>query len=369
MLAVEGTGVGIWEYVPGSERLSWDARCRALLNAGPEEPDQYASFLSAVHHGDRRRVEDEIQRALGGSSDCFRVDCRPSRESGKERWLMLAGRGLFDHRAEPIGVVGTLADVTDRKRTEGELQAETERLRRGTVELELAIRTRDQFLLTLAHDLRTPLTAIGGWVRLLQSAKLSPEQAARALDVIGRNVKAQTRIVDDLLDVSRIASGELRVYPIWCDAATIIDSAIDAIRPAAQVKDIRIDTIVQPRGAVMFADPQRLQQVLWHVLANAVKFTGRCGQITVACARAGGELEIAVSDNGEGIAPQLLPLVFERPAEEAAGEDGRRRLGLAIVRHLVTLHGGSAHVHSDGKGLGTTLTLRLPLPARAEAAS
>ena len=370
VFAVESTGIGIWEYVPATGRLSWDARCRALLNAGPDLPDRYQSFLASVHPGDRPQLEDQIQRALEGSTDCFRVDCRPAPGGGEERWLMFAGRGLFDHRAEPVGVVGTVIEVTDRKRTEEDLRAEAERFRRLSVEHEVSIRSRDQFLMTLAHDLRTPLTAIGGWVRLLQSAKLSPEQAARALDVIGRNVKTQTRIVDDLLDLSRMATGELRVQPIWCDAATVIDSAIDAIRPAAEAKDIRIDTVVGPDAAGMFADPQRVQQILWHVIGNAVKYTGRCGQVTVTCARVAGELEIAVADNGEGIAPHLLPVVFDRlvHGDGPGGEDGRRGLGLAIVRHLMTLHGGSARVHSDGKGLGTTLTLRLPLPARAEAA-
>jgi len=270
---------------------------------------------------------------------------------------------------EPNGVAGAVVDVTERKTSEDALRQTAEQLRRLNMELEEAIRSKDQFLITLSHDLRTPLTAIGGWVRLLQSAKLSPEQAARALDVIARNVKTQTRIVDDLLDVSRIATGELHVHPIWCDAAAVVESALDGIRPAAAAKDIRLETTVAPEGVRMFADPQRLQQVLFHLLSNAVKFTGRSGQVTITCRCEDNETAIVITDNGEGIAPQLVPHMFDRPspAEGSAGrEHGSRGLGLAIVRHLVALHGGRTTVHSDGKGLGTTLTVRLPLPQAAE---
>jgi PAS domain S-box-containing protein len=372
-LALESIGIGTWEYAPGTGWLSWDRRCRALLNAGADAPDRYDAFLAAIHPDDRSRVHDHLQRFLHSpDTDAFHVECRPVSFDGIERWVKVNGHGFFTDRGEPTCLLGTVFDITDRKRRETELLANEERCRRLNVELEQANRTKDQFLMTLSHELRTPLTAIAGWVRLLQSAKLSTEQGARALDVISRNVKTQTRIVDDLLDVSRIATGELRVHPIWCDASAVIEAAIDAIRPAAAAKDIRIDTVVEPDARTVFADPQRLQQVLWHVLANAVKFTGRWGQIVLACRRTDRDVEIAVTDNGEGIAPQFIPFVFDRFSHgdaSPAREDGGQALGLAIVRHLVTLHGGSANAHSDGKGLGTTVTVRLPLSAAARDAT
>jgi len=164
----------------------------------------------------------------------------------------------------------------------------------------------------------------------------------------------------------------LKVHPIWCDASAVIEAATDAIRPAAVAKDIRVDAVVEPDAVKVFADPERLQQILWHVLANAVKFTGRWGQVALTCRRIGRDVEIAVSDNGEGIAPQFIPFVFDRFSQADASpprERGGQGLGLAIVRHLVTLHGGSASAHSDGKGLGTTITVRLPLPAAAQESS
>jgi signal transduction histidine kinase len=372
-LAVESTGIGTWDYTPATGSLSWDVRCKALFNVGSDAPDRYDAFLAAIHPDDRPRVHDCFQRSLhSAGADTFHVECRPVSRDGHERWVMANGHGFFDSRGEPARVLGTALDVTDRKRREEELLANEERFRRLSVELEQANRTKDQFLMTLSHELRTPLTAIAGWVRLLQSAKLSGEQAARALDVIGRNVKTQTRIVDDLLDVSRIATGELRVHPIWCDASAVLEAATDAIRPAAAAKDIRVDMVVEPDARTMFADPQRVQQILWHVLANAVKFTGRWGQIALTCRRVGRDVEIAVSDNGEGIATQFVPFVFGRFSQADASprrEHGGQGLGLAIVSHLVTLHGGSASAHSDGKGLGTTITVRLPLPAAAQESS
>ena len=372
-LAVESTGIGTWEYTPATGSLSWDGRCKALFNVGADAPDRYDAFLAAIHPDDRPRVHDCLQRSLqSAGTDTFHVECRPVSPEGYQRWVMANGHAFFDSRGEPARVLGTALDVTDRKRREEELQANEERFRRLSVELEQANRTKDQFLMTLSHELRTPLTATAGWVRLLQSAKLSTEQAARALDVIGRNVKTQTRIVDDLLDVSRMATGELKVHPIWCDASAVIEAATDAIRPAAVAKDIRVDAVVEPDAVKVFADPERLQQILWHVLANAVKFTGRWGQVALTCRRIGRDVEIAVSDNGEGIAPQFIPFVFDRFAQADASprrEHGGQGLGLAIVRHLVTLHGGSASAHSDGKGLGTTITVRLPLPAAAQESS
>jgi len=367
-LAVESTGIGLWEYEPGSGRIIWDARSRTIFDVAPETPDRYDALLEAIHPDDRRRFDEAIQQSLGADAEGVRVECRLIPRAAGERWLMAHARRVA-HPAEPNRVVGTVLDVTDRKRREDELRANEEQFRRLTTALEEANRTKDQFLMTLSHELRTPLTAIGGWVRLLQSAKLSPEQTARALIVISRNIKTQTRIVDDLLDVSQIGSGELRVHPVWCDAAAVLSAGIDAVRAAADEKDIRIGMSVAPDAGMIFADPQRVQQVLWHALNNAVKFTGRCGQITVSCSRAGADVEIAVRDNGEGIAAQFIPFVFDCFSQADATprrEHGGQGLGLAIVRHLVGLHGGSARVSSDGKGLGTTLTVRLPFPSAAD---
>ncbi len=244
--------------------------------------------------------------------------------------------------------------------------AEQERARIATIarELENANRAKDDFLATVSHELRTPLNAMVGWVRMLQSGALPAEKHARALETIERNAQVQTQLVEDLLDVSRIISGKMRLDVGSVDLPTVVEHAIEAVRPAALAKSITLRLTMDPRAAPILGDPDRLQQVVWNLLTNAVRFTGKGGTIRIAVIKHDSSAEIIVADNGQGIDPAFLPHLFERfrQADSTPSRNyGGLGLGLAIVRHLVELHGGSVSVESEGRGKGATFRVCLPL--------
>jgi PAS domain S-box-containing protein len=227
-----------------------------------------------------------------------------------------------------------------------------------------ANRMKDEFLATLSHELRTPLTAILGWSGMLRSGQLDAETSRRALEAIERNAKSQRQIVEDVLDVSRIITGKLRLDVREIQPALLIDTAIEAVRPAAEAKGVRIQKIMDAGAGRLTGDPSRLQQVFWNLLSNAVKFTPKGGRVTVRLERTSSHLEISVSDTGQGISAEFLPFVFDRFRQAdstTTRKHGGLGLGLAIVRHLVELHGGTVRAESAGIGEGATFTVTLPL--------
>jgi signal transduction histidine kinase/ActR/RegA family two-component response regulator len=226
-----------------------------------------------------------------------------------------------------------------------------------------ANRLKDEFLATLSHELRTPLNAVLGWTRILRAApSIEPATQRRALDSIERNAHAQARLIEDLLEVSRIVTGKLRLHVVPVDLAAVVDAAVEIVRPAAAAKQIRLETEVRPRPAMTLGDPDRLQQIIWNLLSNAVKFTPAGGRISITLARPAG-YHLAISDSGIGIDPAFLPHAFE-PFRQADGtarrEHGGLGLGLAIAKQLVELHGGTIRVTSEGSGRGATFEIVLP---------
>jgi signal transduction histidine kinase/CheY-like chemotaxis protein len=231
-------------------------------------------------------------------------------------------------------------------------------------EAESANRAKDEFLATVSHELRTPLNAILGWAHMLRANKLDKLTQTRALETIERNAKSQAQLIEDILDVSRIVAGKLNLDVRPVELASIVNAAIDAVRPAADAKGIELDEILDPRAGPVLGDPNRMQQVIWNLAANAVKFTGKGGRVQVRLQRAGSYVEIVISDTGQGINSEFLPYVFERFRQADATSTrshGGLGLGLAIVRHLVEMHGGAVFADSPGEGKGSTFTVRLPL--------
>ena len=231
-------------------------------------------------------------------------------------------------------------------------------------EAQSANRTKDEFLAVLSHELRTPLNAIVGYSRLLRGGILAAEKVDRALETLERNASALTQIVEDILDVSRIVSGKIRfdVQPV--NLPLVIDNAVATVQPAADAKGVRVQTVVDPRVAPIAGDPDRLQQVVWNLLSNAVKFTKRDGRVQVRVERVNSHVEIVVSDTGSGIRADFLPYVFERFRQGDAGttrKTGGLGLGLAIVRSIVEMHGGTVEASSEGEGKGSTFVVRLPI--------
>lgn len=263
------------------------------------------------------------------------------------------------------------AEVIERKRAEQEREVLLQREREARHDAEEASRLKDEFLATVSHELRTPITAIVGWSQLLRTGgHFEPGETEHALEVIERNAKLQTRLIDDLLDISRTIAGKLRLNVEPVDLVHIVNSALDAVRPAADGKGITLSvedaTVPQIR-----ADGDRIQQIVWNLLTNAIKFTPAEGRVTVRLARVNAEVHVAVTDTGEGITPEFLPYVFDRFRQADSSltrSRGGLGLGLAIVRHLTELHGGTVTVSSQGSGQGSTFLVRLPITARSTGA-
>jgi signal transduction histidine kinase/CheY-like chemotaxis protein len=234
---------------------------------------------------------------------------------------------------------------------------------------QLANRMKDEFLMTVSHELRTPLTAIYGWARMLVSGQIRDDQRQRAIEVIERNAQAQTQLVNDLLDVSRAISGKVRLDVRPVDLSQVISAAIDSMQPAADAKLIRLETVLDPNASAISGDRERMQQIVWNLLSNAIKFTPEGGRVQVRLERQDSHVEIVVSDTGSGIDQNFLPYVFDRFRQGDAGTTRQHSglgLGLAIVRQLVELHGGSVLVESPGAGQGTTFRVILPLTMARE---
>jgi signal transduction histidine kinase/ActR/RegA family two-component response regulator len=245
---------------------------------------------------------------------------------------------------------------------------ESERLARE--EVERTSRVKDEFVATLSHELRTPLTAILGWAQMLRSGERPPDQVAKGVEIIERNARMQTQIIDDLLDMSRIVAGKIRLDVQQVHLPEVIEAALATVRPAADAKAIRLQTVIDPHVSPVRGDPNRLQQIAWNLLSNAIKFTPRGGRVQIALQRVNSHVEITVTDTGQGITAEFLPHVFERFRQSDSSSTRRHAglgLGLAIVKQLVELHGGSVRVSSAGEGHGATFTVELPLiPVVAE---
>jgi PAS domain S-box-containing protein len=274
----------------------------------------------------------------------------------EKRYFDFVYQPIFDRDNKVTGIFGHGVDITEQ--VEARQQAES------------ANQLKDEFLATLSHELRTPLNAILGWSQMLQNGNLDQSQRQKALVTIERNARSQNQLIEDLLDVSRIITGKLRLDVRAVDLSSVISAAVDAARPAAEAKNIRIQVLLDPEAALISGDTDRLQQVVWNLLSNAIKFTPKDGRIQVRLERVNSHIEIVVSDTGKGIEPEFLPYVFDR-FRQSDGSMTRRHgglgLGLAIVRQLVELHGGTVSVNSEGEGQGATFTASLPLlPLRTE---
>ncbi len=262
-----------------------------------------------------------------------------------------------------IGTITVIEDVSERVATERELRARIAASEKARATAEAASRVKDEFLATLSHEIRTPLNAVLGWTRILKSREFDVPTVRRAIEVIDRNASAQLTLISDMLDMARISAGKVRLDMSDVDIASVALAAIDVVRPAADAKGVTLITDMARRVPSVSADQDRLLQIIWNLLSNAVKFTERGGTVTLSLAAQNHHVRLAVSDTGQGIAPEFLPQVFER-FKQADASSARRHgglgLGLALVRELVELHGGSVHVKSDGLGLGSTFTVQLP---------
>jgi CheY-like chemotaxis protein/nitrogen-specific signal transduction histidine kinase len=255
-------------------------------------------------------------------------------------------------------------EIAERKQAEEERAQLLIREQAARAEAEQSNRTKDEFLATLSHELRTPLTAILGWSHLVRTGKLEEEQMSRAVETIERNARSQSQLIDDLLDVSRIITGKLKLEARSVDLGTVLQAAIEAVRPSFEAKSIRFENMIDSQALLIPGDANRLQQIFWNLFINAVKFTPEGGEVRLEVECDESQVRISVTDSGIGISPEFLPYIFDR-FRQADGSTTRVHgglgLGLSIVKHLVQLHHGTVEVESKGKDQGSRFTVSLPM--------
>ncbi|MBW4575973.1 MAG: response regulator [Aphanothece sp. CMT-3BRIN-NPC111] len=364
-------------------------RCQAICGFTLEESLE-AGWLQSVHPEDRQQVLanwSAYTREGKEYSDEFRF----LSPEGIVRWTHFRSSPMLSDRGELVGYVGTVEDITERKQGE-EARAEFIREQSARQQAEAANRMKDEFLATLSHELRTPLNSMLGWARLLRTRKFDENTTARALETIERNAKLQAQLIEDILDVTRIIQGKVRLNFRSVNLVNVIETAIDGLRPAAEAKAINLELslanleggdsdnspessapskltnilkskIPNPKFSVS-GDSDRLQQVVWNLLSNAIKFTPEGGKVEVQLESASSYVQIKVRDTGIGITPQFLPYIFDRFRQAdstTTRSQGGLGLGLAIVRNLVELHCGNIYADSKGAGQGATFTVKLPL--------
>jgi PAS domain S-box-containing protein len=327
---------------------SWNAAAHQLFGYSADE--MIGKPIRTLIPPERQSEEDDIMARLRQGERIDHFETVRIAKDGRRLDISVTISPLRNASGAIIGASKIARDISALKAAEEELQQ--------------ANRLKDEFLASLSHELRTPLNAILGYSRMLRTGMLPPSRHEKAIETIERNATSLTQIVEDVLDVSRIVSGKIRLNVQPVDFPEIARNAIDAVTPAADAKNIRIETVIDPHAAPIAGDPERLQQILWNLLSNAVKFTGKAGKVQVRLERVNSYVELSVSDTGVGISPEFLPHVFERFRQADAGiarERGGLGLGLSIARQLTEMHGGTIEAASGGVGQGATFRLKMPL--------
>jgi PAS domain S-box-containing protein len=349
----------------------------ATWNAGAERIQGYTADEIMGQHFSRFYPPDAIESGwpehelqVATAEGRFHDEGWRLRKDGSRLWASVTITALRDDSGRLRGFAKLTRDLSERKQAET-TQADTERReemleaeRSARMEAQRAARMKDEFLATLSHELRTPLNAILGWTQVLRMGRQAPEDIKHGLEVIERNARAQVQLIDDLLDLSRILAGQIRLDVQRLALVDVITAAVESAAPGAHAKGVRLEKVLDPRGSLVSGDPARLQQVVWNLLSNAIKFTPRGGRVQVLLERVNSHIEMSVSDTGIGIPISFLPHVFERFTQKdstASRNHGGLGLGLAISKQLVELHGGSIHAKSRGEGQGAAFTVKLPL--------
>jgi PAS domain S-box-containing protein len=369
----ERAQVGYWHWEIALNRLEWSPLCKRLFAIPEDEELSYGRFLAALHPDDRERTDRAVRECLESKGHMdYDIEYRTVWLDGAVRWIHAKGSATFEN-GQPVRMAGIALDITDRRIIEAERERLLAQEQRAHAEADAARaeaqatnRAKDEFIALVSHELKNPLNSILGYARLLQSGRMNSKETAKAIDAIIRNTMSTSRLTEDLLDISRIVSGKLSLETVETELAEVIEAAVNDARPAAEAKGIEISVAILPINAEFTGDPMRLQQVVMNLLTNAIKFTPAGGWVSVTLRRECKQAEIVVSDTGQGISPELLPHIFDRFRQ--ADDDSTKKkglgLGLAIVRHLVELHGGTVEARSEGEGRGAAFTVRLPLAER-----
>ena len=335
---------------------SWNPAAERMF--GWTAAEAIGRHITLIIPEERRAEEDHIIGCIrrGERVEHFETE-RLTRDGGLLN-VSITVSPVKDASGRIVGASKIARDFTERRR----LEDERDRL---LVSAQAASRAKDQLLATVSHELRTPLNSILGYARLLEDPALDEATRAHAVEIITRSARSQGQLIDDLLDLSRVVTGRMRLTFTQADLTALVEAALDTVRPAATAKSLTLATAIAPERVEISCAPDRIRQVIWNLVTNAIKFTPAGGRIDVIVERSRDEAEVTVTDTGIGIAPETLPHVFELFSQEdpsSTRTHGGLGLGLALVKSLVELHGGQVTAHSPGKGKGATFTVRLPIP-------
>jgi signal transduction histidine kinase/ActR/RegA family two-component response regulator len=357
---LEAAGVGYWELDLATQITKRSLQHDRIFGYPQGVPEwTLDDFLSHVVAGERERVSESVRLALA-SDDQFRIECPIVGADGVHRWIQVSARVERASDQTAARMLGIVLDVTERRTLLGREQ-------HARREAEHANHLKDEFLATLSHELRTPLNTILGWADLLGEGDLGPTEVRDGLAAIRRNAGAQAQMIEDLLYMSRIVSGKIHLSPSSVRLADVVAQAVESLRPTAEAKGVKVWSQLGGNAGLVAADPERLQQVFWNLLGNAIKFTPSGGRIDVSLEAVDSQLRVSVRDTGEGIDPDFLPHMFDRFRQgdaKTTRSHGGLGIGLSIVKQLVELHGGTVSGSSDGRGAGSTFTVSLPAAAR-----
>jgi len=361
-LATDAARLGTFDWDIPTQQVTWNRFHRTLLGYAPELSSSFAAWERRVHPDDLAGVTAALQLAQDSNTN-YSCEYRVIWEDDSLHWLAALGRFYYDSDNRPLRMTGIIQDITDRVQIERDRERILQQKQAALAESERVNRIKDEFLAILSHELRSPLNPILGWTKLLQTRKLDEPKTAEALATIERNAKAQCQLIDDLLDMARVLRGKLSLNMAPVDLLLVIESAIDTVQTAAIVKSIQIHAVLSDIRQVS-GDAVRLQQIIWNLLTNAVKFTPSGGRIDIRLEQIDNQAQITITDTGKGISPDFLPHIFESFRQEDASvtrNHGGLGLGMAIVYQLVEAHGGTVTADSPGEGKGATFTVRLPL--------
>jgi len=346
---------------------SWNRAAERIF--GWTSAEAVGRHITLIIPEDRRDEETEVLRRIRRGEFVDHFETIRVTKDGRFVNISLTVSPIKDTDGRIIGASKIARDISERRRLEDERDRLLVREQQARHDAEASNRTKDYLLATVSHELRTPLTSILGYARMLQRAGLDEAGRAHAVDVIVRSATAQTQLIEDLLDLSRIVTGRMLLTFERCDLAQVVTEALDTVRVAADAKKVALVTKIAPDLVPIVAAADRLRQVVWNVVLNAIKFTPAGGRVEVTVARDAHEARIVVADNGVGIGPELLPHVFEPFRQEdstSTRAHGGLGLGLALVKHLIELHGGSVRAESAGKGHGATFTMAIPVSPRGD---
>ena len=357
-LALRGNNDGIWDWNIQSNQVFFSARWKEMLGYTEDEiGTNHQEWLQRVHPDDHNWLTEALEDHLAGKTQFYRTEHRIQCKDGTYKWILSRGQALWNEAGNPVRMVGSHTDITPAKQMEETLRQQAETLAEAN-------RLKDEFLAIVSHELRTPLNVILGWSQMLRTRKFNETKAAQALEMIERNAKLQIQLIEDLLDVSRSIQGKLNLRTAPTNLVPLVKAAIEKVQIAADAKAIEVQFLFDEPVILVRGDANRLQQMIWNLISNAIKFTPSGGDVQIQLTRVGDDVELHVSDNGIGIKTEFLPYVFDCFRQQNSSltrSYGGLGLGLAIVRQLVELHGGTVQVASPGEGQGATFSVCLPL--------